>query len=233
MIKPKKRKSSKRDSFNSPRKRHKFTLENDQKLAQFVKKHGEYTPSSSRLWRLAEQEEIAEGHTWQSMRSRYLKVVSPKVEVHYNGSISDDSLGISNSQDNHVNHHHQLHGNHHHHHHIMDNDVMKDKKMEEEDSIDYKYFDSLIPNEDMDDVLSQEIKKPRSNIQNNILLLQMEHSKETVDAVINSLINVTKLPKSIVVHGLIVNSGVVSDTIQYLQNPEGTFFFDNYFHFEY
>ena len=199
-------------------------MENDQRLAQFVKKHSEYTPSSSRLWRLAEQEEIAEGHTWQSMRSRYLKVVSPKVEIQYTGSLGvDDGLGlVHHPQD--PNCDSQIHSGN-----IMIENELKDKKIEEEDSIDYKYFDSLIvPNEDIDEVLSQDIKKPRPTptIPNNILLLQMEHPKETVDAVINTLIALTKLPKSIVIHGLIVNSGVVSDTIQYLQNPEGEWLFN-------
>ena len=49
--------------------------------------------------------------------------------------------------------------------------------------------------------------------------------KETVTAIINYLAAATNLSKSIVVHALIVNSGVVRDALEYLRNPQGFFSF--------
>ena len=54
----------------------------------------------------------------------------------------------------------------------------------------------------------------------SLLRLDMD-PKYTIATIINYLHVVTQQPQSVVIHALIVTSGVVQDALEYLQNPRG------------
>ena len=273
------KKAAKRDSFSSPRTRIIFTKEDDKKLVDFVNNHGEFTPSGSKLWQLAE-EKLDGGHTWQSMRSRYLKVVR-KLNFNSDGEGEEEFNGDHVDEDKDDRDHSQSKNKRKNDRHDDNNHVKKKSKKDETDEgessddlnetsnkkaklqaeesfIEADYLDHIQNDDDdneeedgdVDDILTQEISKPRTNIhskksdnknnnkknydddendnnndnddnESDENVKDKSYVKEIVLSVINNLMLTTKLPKSVVVHGLIVNNGVVSDTIQYLNNPQG------------
>lgn len=206
MIKSKRKKTVRRDSIHSPRKRHKFTDEDDAKLAVFVSQHSNLglTPSSSKLWKLAEEEKLTQGrHTWQSMRSRFLKVIHPRLEG--DRGQSDDG---------------------------SDSQTPPRKHKNTPPSQDY--FEVFESEGTLSDVLNQPpLKKAKleqsydlpheSVVMDGVVEDHQNSQKETVTGVINYLKAITNQPLSVVVHALIVNSGVVRDSLDYIQDPVGMF----------
>jgi hypothetical protein len=83
------------------RRRLAYSADDDRTLAAFVRGHGTKSPGGNVLWKLAEEEALLSGRTWQSMRDRYLKHVRSAGDSSSSSSSSSSSAGALSAEENH------------------------------------------------------------------------------------------------------------------------------------
>ena len=195
-----------------PRKRFKYTNDDDLNIALFATNNKAIKPSSSKIWKEAEKVKVGEGHTWQSMRSRFLKVIQPRLE-----KFAEEKLAHEKTQPRS----------------FPPSAATEDIESEAEN---YPALPNwcLLTNQEIEYIFSRSNTHTVTTTEPDALeadgvvaygpLVGVEalgDAQQTVLSVINYLRMATQQPQSVVVHALIVNSGVVRDAFEYIRNPRG------------
>ena len=198
------KRTNRKESF-MPRHRCTYTDADDLRITLFIRSKQGVTPSTSRAWKSADTEQLLKRHPWQSMRTRFLRVILPKL----NTLAHEKREQESQAEGGHAN--------------SLSGGLWTWDNLTEEE------IASLFPHaKDTEALLAaaedppDPLLEPRTSHSPFVVTETMNSPQDIVHSVLNFLITASGQSQSVVIHALIVNSGRVGEALHYLQDPRRT-----------